>query len=216
MFQRLFLPALMFASVLLVSACYSVTPARFQRGFIVSGTCLELIEDENGTRRQIEVPGTPMEKLFGKYLPDNPSSVLTLAYFFHQDKDGSGSGPGTADTVNRAAFLALDLPPSRGVTVAGDLRTCLLKNDMKRAEEIFDELAEEFGVQTEVERYPKNGGFQRYHEFKVNDDGETVLHGLTRNFHPNGMISSECFFRNGKPEGKAREYSELGEPLDEE
>ena len=40
---------------------------------------------------------------------------------------------------------------------------------------------------------------EKYHEFKVNDAGETVLHGLTRHFHENGMISSECFFRDGKP-----------------
>ena len=212
--QRLTVLFLSFVLPVLVSACSSVTPARFQRGFIANGVCLELIEDENGARRQIEVPGTPMEKLFEKYLPDNPSSVLSVAFFFHQDKDGSGSGPGTADTVNRAAFLALDLPPSRGLAVATELRTCLLKNDLDRAEEIYEELAKEFGVQADVERYSRNGGLRNYHEFKVGDEGETILHGLTRNFHENGMISSECFFRNGKPEGEAREYSELGEPLD--
>ena len=197
----------------LASACHSVTPARFQRGFIASGTCLELIEDENGQRRQIEVTGTPMERLFAKYLPDSPSSVLTVAYFFHQSKTGSGSGPGTADSVNRAAFLALDLPPTRALPVATELRTCLLKNDLNRAEEIYEELAKEFDVQAEVERFSRDGGIKVYHEFKVNDEGETVLHGLTRHFHENGMIASECFFRNGRPEGEAREYSELGEPL---
>lgn len=197
----------------LVSACSSVTPARFQRGFIANGVCLELIEDEDGERHQVEVKGTPMERLFTKYLPESPSSVLTVAYFFHQSKKGSGSGPGTADSINRAAFLALDLPPARGMAVAGELRTCLLKNDLDRAEEIYEELAKEFGVQAEIERYSKNGGLRNYHEFKVGDEGETILHGLTRNFHENGMISSECFFRNGKPEGEAREYSELGEPL---
>ena len=214
MIQRpitLFLPLVL---LMLVSACHSVTPARFQRGFIASGTCLELIEDANGERRQIEVTGTPMERLFSKYLPESPSSVLSVAYFFHQSKTGSGSGPGTADSVNRAAFLALDLPPSRGVSVATELRTCLLKNDLDRAEEIYEELAKEFGVQADVERYSRNGGLRNYHEFKVGNEGETILHGLTRNFHENGMISSECFFRNGKPEGEAREYSELGEPLD--
>ena len=214
MFQRLFLPALMFASVLLVSACSSVTPARFQRGFIANGVCLELIVDKDGERHQVEVKGTPMERLFTKYLPESPSSVLNVAYFFHQDKKGSGSGPGTADSINRAAFLALDLPPARALPVATELRTCLLKNDLDRAEEIYEELAKEFGVQADVERYSRNGGLKKYHEFKTNDEGEIILHGLMRNFHENGMISSECFFRNGKPEGEAREYSELGEPLD--
>ena len=208
----LFLPLILL--MLAVSACSSVTPARFQRGFIANGVCLELIEDENGERHQVEVKGTPMERLFAEYLPESPSSVLTVAYFFHQNKKGSGSGPGTADSVNRAAFLALDLPPSRALPLAGELRTCLLKNDLDRAEEIYEELAKEFGVQADVERYSRNGGLQRYHEFKLGDDGKMILHGLTRNFHENGMISSECFFRDGKPEGKVREYTELGEPLD--
>lgn len=213
MTRRLTVMFLSFVLPMLVSACSSVTPARFQRGFIANGVCLELIEDENGERHQVEVKGTPMERLFTKYLPENPSSVLTVAYFFHQSKKGSGSGPGTADSINRAAFLALDLPPARGMSVAGELRTCLLKNDLDRAEEIYEELAKEFGVQADIERFSRNGGLRNYHEFKVDDDGETILHGLTRNFHENGMISSECFFRNGKPEGEAREYSELGEPL---
>ena len=213
MTRRLTVMFLSFVLPMLVSACSSVTPARFQRGFIANGVCLELIEDENGERHQVEVKGTPMERLFTKYLPENPSSVLTVAYFFHQSKKGSGSGPGTADSINRAAFLALDLPPARGMSVAGELRTCLLKNDLDRAEEIYEELAKEFGVQADIERFSRNGGLRNYHEFKVGDDGETILHGLTRNFHENGMISSECFFRNGKPEGEAREYSELGEPL---
>ena len=211
--QRLSSLFLSLVLLMLVSACHSVTPARFQRGFIASGTCLELIEDANGERRQIEVHGMPMERLFAKYLPDSPSSVLNVAYFFHQSKTGSGSGPGTADSVNRAAFLALDRPPARALPVATELRTCLLKNDLRRAEEIYEELAKEFEVQTEVERYSRDGGLKTYHEFKLNDEGETVLHGLTRHFHENGMIASECFFRNGKPEGEAREYSELGEPL---
>ena len=213
MTRRLTVMFLSFVLPLLVSACSSVTPARFQRGFIANGVCLELIEDENGERHQVEVKGTPMERLFTKYLPESPSSVLTVAYFFHQSKKGSGSGPGPADSINRAAFLALDLPPARGMSVAGELRTCLLKNDLDRAEEIYEELAKEFGVQADIERFSRNGGLRNYHEFKVGDDGETILHGLTRNFYENGMISSECFFRNGKPEGEAREYSELGEPL---
>ena len=212
--QRLTVLFLSLVFPVLVSACSTVTPARFQRGFIANGVCLELIVDKNGERRQVEVKGTPMERLFTEYLPESPSSVLNVAYFFHQDKKGSGSGPGTADSINRAAFLALDLPPSRGVTVATELRICLLKNDLDRAEEIYEELAKEFGVQADVERYSRNGGLRNYHEFKVGNEGETILHGLTRNFHENGMISSECFFRNGKPEGEAREYSELGEPLD--
>ena len=211
--SALFLPLIL---LMFVSACHSVTPARFQRGFIASGTCLEQIVDANGERRQIEVHGMPMERLFSKYLPDSPSSVLSVAYFFHQSKTGSGSGPGTADSVNRAAFLALDLPPTRALPVATELRTCLLKNDLNRAEEIYEELAKEFEVQTEVERYSRDGGLKHYHEFKRNDEGEVILHGLSRNFHENGMISSDCFFRNGRPEGEVREYSELGEPLDGE
>ena len=94
-----------------------------------------------------------------------------------------------------------------------ELQECLKKNNYERAEEIFNELAKEFNVDSRVEYYSKDGGFRHYHEYKLNDDGEIVLHGLTRNFHPNGMISNECFYRNGKPEGKLREYSELGEPL---
>ena len=213
---RLTVLFLSFVLPVLVSACSTVTPARFQRGFIANGVCLELIVDKNGERRQVEVKGTPMERLFTKYLPESPSSVLNVAYFFHQDKKGSGSGPGTADSVNRAAFLALDLPPTRALPVATELRTCLLKNDLNRAEEIYEELAKEFEVQTEVERYSRDGGLKHYHEFKRNDEGEVILHGLSRNFHENGMISSDCFFRNGRPEGEVREYSELGEPLDGE
>jgi len=208
------LAALLFA--LLVSACSSVTPARFQRGYIVDGTCLEQIVDASGNRRQITVKDSPMERLFGKYLGENPSSVLFLGFFFFQNDDGSGSGTGTADVVNRAAFLALDLPPTQALPIAGELRTCMLKNDFTRAGEIFKELAAEAGVETQTERFSDGGGFKRYHEFKINDRGETVLHGLTRNFHPNGMIANECFFRDGHPEGKLREYSELGEPLDGE
>ena len=201
------------ALVVLVSACSSVTPARFHRGFIVSGACLEQIRNEAGDVKQFAVPGTPMERLFGEYLDDNPSSVLFVGFFFHQDKNGTGSGTGTADVVNRAAFLALDLSTARAMPLAGELRECLKKNNYERAEEIFNELAKEFNVDSRVEYYSKDGGFRHYHEYKLNDDGEIVLHGLTRNFHPNGMISNECFYRNGKPEGKLREYSELGEPL---
>lgn len=198
---------------LLASACSSVTPARFQRGFIVSGACLEQIRIDDGDVRQFEVSGTPMERLFREYLDENPSSVLFMGYFFRQGDDGTGCGTGTADVVNRAAFLALDLPPGRAIPVAGELRTCLLKNNFERAEEIFDELAKEFNVDSKVEYYSKDGGFKHYHEYKINDDGQTVLHGLTRNFHQNGMISNECFFRDGKPEGALRAYNELGEPL---
>ena len=211
--QRLTVLFLSFVLPVLVSACSSVTPARFQRGFISNGVCLELIVDKDGERHQVEVKGTPMERLFAKYLPESPSSVLNVAYFFHQSKTGSGSGPGTADSVNRAAFLALDLPPARALPVATELRTCLLKNDLHRAEEIYEELAKEFDVQAEVDRFSRDGGIKLYHEFKVNDAGETVLHGLTRHFHENGMIASECFFRDGKPEGEAREDAELGDPL---
>ena len=212
MFQRLTVFAAL-AFAMLVSACASVTPARFQRGFIVNGHCLEQIVNESGEIRQIEVKDSPMEKLFTKYLDENPSSVLFVGYFFFQNDDGSGSGTGTADVVNRAAFLALDLPPARAMPIATELRNCLLKNDFQRANEIFKELATESGVETQTERFPDSGGFKRYHEFKYNDRGEMVLHGLTRNFHRNGMIATECFFRDGKPEGEAREYSELGEPL---
>jgi len=212
MFYRLTMFAA-FALAMFVSACSTVTPARFQRGFIVNGTCLEQIVDASGNRRQIEVNGSPMERLFGEYLDENPSSVLFTGFFFFQNKDGAGSGTGTADAVNRAAFLALDLPPARALPVAGELRDCLLKNDLQRAEANFDELAQEFGVETQIERFSSNGGFKRYHEYKINDRGEKVLHGLTRNFHQNGMIANECFYRDGCPEGEMREYSELGEPL---
>ena len=204
------------ALAMLVSACSAVTPAKFSRGFIVSGTCLEIVEDESGGRRQIEVNGSPMERLFGEYLDQNPSSMLFTGFFFFQNKDGSGSGTGTADSVNRAAFLALDLPPSRALPVAGELRECLLKNDIRRAEANYDELAEEFGVETQIERYSGTGGFKLYQEYKLNDKGEKVLHGLTRSFHRNGMIASECYFRDGRPEGGMREYTELGVPLNEE
>ena len=213
MFRRLAVPVAPVLLALLVSACSSVTPARFQRGFIVNGHCLEQVVDENGNRKQYEVGDTPMERLFHEYLKEDPSSVLFVGYFFHQDRNGTGSGTGTADVVNRAAFLALDLPPARAMPLAGELRECLKKNNYEHAEEIFDGLAKEFNVDSRVEYYSKDGGFRHYHEYKLNDDGEIVLHGLTRNFHPNGMISNECFYRNGKLEGALREYSELGEPL---
>ena len=213
MFQRLITLVLPVAFAVLVSACATVTPAKFRRGFIANGVCLETIENEDGERRQIEVTGTPMEKLFRQYLPESPSSVLCMAFFFHQDEYGSGSGPDTGDSVNRAAFLALDLPADRAASVAAELRTCLLKNNQRRAEAIFDELAEEFGVDVQFERYSQNGGFKNYSEFKINDDGTTVLHGLTRNYHENGMIADECFYRNGQPEGERRAFTELGEPL---
>jgi len=210
MFRRLTALVLPAALALFVSACSTVTPAKFQRSFIVNGECLELTEDENGDRKQTEVLDTPMKRLFSKYLDENPSSVLSIAFLFYQNEEGSGSGPGAADAVNRAAFLALDLPADRGASVAAELRNCLLKNNNQRAEEIFDELAEEYGVDVRVERYAKTGGFRNYCEFKMSDDGEIVPHGLTRNFHQNGMISDECFYRNGKPEGERRAYSELG------
>ena len=213
MFHRLAALVALILLALLISACSSVTPARFQRGFIVNGHCLEQVVDENGSRKQFEVSRTPMERLFHEYLKEDPSSVLFVGYFFHQDKNGTGCGTGTADVVNRAAFLALDLQPARAMPLAVELRECLKKNSYERAEEIFDELAKEFNVDSRVEYYSKDGGFRHYHEYKLNDDGEIVLHGLTRNFHPNGMISNECFYRNGKPEGALREYSELGEPL---
>ena len=213
MFQRLFLPAMMFLSALLVSACSSVTPARFQRGFTVGGVIHETVIDADGETSHFMVTGTPMEHLFTKYLKENPSSVLFVGFFFHQDKTSSGSGTGTADVVNRAAFLALDQPPGQGMQTAEDLRTCLLKNDFDGATEILEKLAKESDVETELERFPGNGNPKTLHEFKYNDKGEKVLHGLTRNYHENGMIASDCFFRNGKPEGEAREYSELGVPL---
>ena len=213
MFQRLALFALMFASAVLVSACSSVTPARFQRGFTVGGVVHETVIDEDGEASHFMVTGTPMERLFSKYLPENPSSVLFVGFFFHQDKNSSGSGTGTADVVNRAAFLALDQPPGQGMQTAQDLRACLLKNDFDRATEIYEKLAKDADVTTEMERFSESGYPKTIHEFKYNDKGEKVLHGLTRNFHENGMIASDCFFRNGKPEGEAREYSELRVPL---
>lgn len=213
MFQRFFLTALMFASAVLVSACSSVTPARFQRGFTVGGAIHETVVDADGESTHFMVPGSPMERLFSKYLPENPSSVLFVGFFFHQDKNGSGSGTGTADVVNRAAFLALDLPPAQGMPTAGELRTCLLKNDYENAVKIFKKLAADSDVEAETERFSESGAPKVYHEFKYNDKGEKVLHGLTRHYHENGMIASDCFFRAGKPEGEAREYSDLGVPL---
>jgi len=214
MFQRLALFALMFASAVLVSACSAVTPARFQRGFTVGGVVHETVIDEDGEASHFMVTGTPMERLFSKYLPENPSSVLFVGFFFHQDKRSSGSGTGTADVVNRAAFLALDQPPGQGMQTAQDLRACLLKNDFDGATEIYEKLAKDADVETELERFPESGYPKTLHEFKYNDKGEKVLHGLTRNYHENGMIASDCFFRDGKPEGEAREYSELGVPLE--
>lgn len=213
MFQRFFLTALMFASAVLVSACSSVTPARFQRGFTVGGAIHETVVDADGESTHFMVPGSPMERLFSKYLPENPSSVLFVGFFFHQDKNGSGSGTGTADVVNRAAFLALDLPPAQGMPTAGELRTCLLKNDYENALKIFKKLAADSDVEAETERFSESGAPKVYHEFKYNDKGEKVLHGLTRHYHENGMIASDCFFRDGKPEGELREYSDLGVPL---
>ena len=216
MFQRLFLTVLMISFSMLVSACSSVTPARFQRGFTVGGTIHETVMDADGEASHFVVTDSPMERLFTKYLMENPSSVLFVGFFFHQDKNGSGSGTGTADVVNRAAFLALDLPPGQGIAVAEELRTCLLKNDFERALGIFKKLAGDFEVETETERFSESGAPKNYHEFKYDEKGEKVLHGLTRNYHENGMIASECFFRDGKAEGELREYSELGVPLDAE
>ena len=216
MFQRLFPTVLMLLSAVLVSACSSVTPARFQRGFTVGGVIHETVIDADGETSHFMVTGTPMEHLFTKYLKENPSSVLFVGFFFHQDKTSSGSGTGTADVVNRAAFLALDQPPGQGMQTAEDLRTCLLKNDFERALGIFKKLAVDFEVETETERFSESGAPKNYHEFKYNEKGEKVLHGLTRNYHENGMIASECFFRDGKAEGELREYSELGVPLDAE
>ena len=212
MFQRLILTVLT-ASVLLVSACSSVTPARFQRGFTVGGVVHETVVDADGGTSHFMVTGTPMERLFKKYLRENPSSVLFVGFFFHQDKNGAGSGTGTADVVNRAAFLALDLPPAQGMPTAGELRTCLLKNDYENAVKIFKKLAADSDVEAETERFSESGAPKVYHEFKYNDKGEKVLHGLTRHYHENGMIASDCFFRDGKPEGELREYSDLGVPL---
>ena len=213
MFQRLFPTALLIASSMFVSACSSVTPARFQRGFTVGGVIHETVIDKDGEASHFMVTGTPMEKLFSKYLKENPSSVLFVAYFFHQDKTSSGSGTGTADLVNRAAFLALDLPPPQGISTAEELRACLLKNDFDRAAEILEKLADDADVETELERFSESGNPKCLHEFKYNDRGEKVLHGLTRNYHENGMIANDCFFRNGIAEGELREYSELGVPL---
>ena len=213
MFQRLSLTVLMFLFAVLVSACSSVTPARFQRGFTVGGVIHETVIDADGEASHFMVTDTPMEKLFTKYLKENPSSVLFVGFFFHQDKTSSGSGTGTADVVNRAAFLALDQPPGQGMQTAEDLRACLLKNDFDGATEILEKLSKDFDVETELERYPGSGNPKTLHEFKYNDKGEKVLHGLTRNYHENGMIASDCFFRNGKAEGEMREYTELGVPL---
>ena len=213
MFQRFSLTVLMFLFAVLVSACSSVTPARFQRGFTVGGVIHETVIDADGEASHFMVTGTPMERLFSKYLKENPSSVLFVGFFFHQDKTSSGSGTGTADVVNRAAFLALDQPPGQGIQTAKDLRACLLKNDFDGATEILEKLAKECDVETELERYPGSGNPKTLHEFKYNDKGEKVLHGLTRNYHENGMIANDCFFRDGRAEGELREYSELGVPL---
>ena len=214
MFQRLFPTVLTLVFAVLVSACSSVTPARFQRGFTVGGVIHETVVDADGEASHFMVTGAPMEKLFSKYLKENPSSVLFVGLFFHQDKTGSGSGTGTADVVNRAAFLALDLPPAQGAPTAEELRACLLKNDFEHATELFEKLKGEFGVESETERFPE-GASRRYYEFKYNDKGEKVLHGLTRTYHENGMIANDCFFRDGRAEGELREYSELGVPLTE-
>lgn len=214
MFQHLVLSALTVVLALNISACSSVTPARFQRGFTVGGVIHETVMDANGEASHFMVTDAPMERLFSKYLNENPSSVLFVGFFFHQDKDSSGSGTGTADVVNRAAFLALDQPPGQGMQTAEDLRACLLKNDFDRATEILEKLSDEFDVETELECYSGSGNPKTLHEFKYNDKGEKVLHGLTRDYHENGMIAGDCFFRNGKPEGAARVYSELGVPLD--
>ena len=202
------------AAVLLLAACHSVTPARFNRGFITSGHCLEQVRDADGNVEQFEVKDTPMERLFNLYASPDVSSVMFLAYFFHQDSESSGSGTGTADVVNRAAFLALDEPPAQARPHALALKQCLIKNDSDEAEKIYNELAKAAGVESIMEMYPdREGGFKRFHEFKYGPDGSRILHGLTRNFHPNGMISNECFFRDGKPVGKIREYTELGRPI---
>ena len=214
MVQRFSLTVLTFVFAVLVSACSSVTPARFQRGFTVGGVIHETVMDAHGEASHFMVTNTPMERLFTKYLKENPSSVLFVGFFFHQDKTSSGSGTGTADVVNRAAFLALDLPPGQGIQTAEDLRTCLLKNDFDHASELFEKLKDEFGVESETERF-SDGASRCYHEFKYNDKGEKVLHGLTRTYHENGMIASDCFFRDGRAEGELREYSELGVPLTE-
>ena len=116
--------------------------------------------------------------------------------------------------MNRAAFLALDEPPAQARPHALALKQCLIKNDYDEAEKIYNELAKAAGVESIMEMYPdREGGFKRFHEFKYGPDGAKILHGLTRNFHPNGMISNECFFRDGKAVGKIREYTELGRPI---
>ena len=213
MFRRL-TACLLPAAVLLLASCYSVTPARFNRGFITSGHCLEQVTDADGKLEQFEVKDTPMERLFTLYASPDASSVMFLAYFFHQDSERSGSGTGTADVVNRAAFLALDEPPAQARPHAIALKQCLVKNDYDEAEKIYNELAKAAGVDSIMEMYPdREGGFKRFHEFKYGPDGTKILHGLSRNFHPNGMISNECFFRNGKAEGELREYTELGRPI---
>ena len=202
------------AAALLLASCHSVTPARFNRGFITSGHCLEQVRDADGNVEQFEVKDTPMERLFTLYASPDPSSVMFLSYFFHQDSERSGSGTGTADVVNRAAFLALDEPPAQARPHALALKQCLIKNDYDEAEKIYNELAKAAGVESIMEMYPdRDGGFKRFHEFKYGPDGTRILHGLTRNFHPNGMISNECFFRDGKAEGELREYTELGRPI---
>ena len=204
------------AAAMLLAACYSVTPARFTRGFITSGHCLEQVQDADGNLKQYEVADTPMERLFREYEKEDPSSVLFLAYFFHQDKESSGSGSGTADIVNRAAFLALDEPPAQARPIAIQLKQCLVKNDYEGAEKIYNDLAKAAGVESKMEFYPdKEGGFKRFHEFKYGPDGTKILHGLSRNFHPNGMIANESFFRNGKAEGALRQYTELGQPIED-
>ena len=204
------------AAAMILAACSSVTPARFNRGFITSGHCLEQVRDADGNMEQFQVADTPMERLFSAYETPDPSSVLFIAYFFHQDKESSGSGTGTADVVNRAAFLALDETPAEAKPIAIKLKQCLVKNDYEGAEKIYNDLAKAAGVESVMELYPdKEGGFRRFHEFKRGPDGSKILHGLTRNFHPNGMISSECFFRNGKAEGRVRQYTELGRPLED-
>ena len=81
MFQRLFPTVLMLLSAVLVSACSSVTPARFQRGFTVGGVIHETTIDADGEASHFMVTGTPMEKLFTKYLKENPSSVLFVGFF---------------------------------------------------------------------------------------------------------------------------------------
>ena len=159
MFRRLTV-CLLPAAALLLAACHSVTPARFTRGFITSGHCLEQVTDADGKLEQFEVKDTPMERLFTLYASPDVSSVMFLAYFFHQDSERSGSGTGTADVVNRAAFLALDEPPAQARPHALALKQCLIKNDYDEAEKIYDELAKAAGVESIMEMYPdREGGF---------------------------------------------------------